>query len=674
MEYFIEGRIKGFDNFKKTTLPLVSTGKDIVEITEKNWKGFKAYSIIIENNFYIISKLMFFIDGMRVNAKGYIQFSIPFKKELFLEEKEGEKVIDILDKLIEAFEDNYVDNEYVVSNQINSTTEFDQIVNQNPIKTKTGTIPIKAIPSGNEKIGKIYCTREEIAKLFESPIWEEFYPYQQVFLLSNDLKNENCFENLELIDFDLTFSTFQFVEHDKLEIIPRKNRYSLNDSVSIEVKESLKGAYRISNSEGTSSKPLSEYFQEGKINQLEHYSVSIPADAFKIEKNKKAIAINLTNKEELALWVPNTNHSKIIREGVNTVEFEGEEIISQWNLRDTKNLKVPFRPFTPLHQNSAVEIEYHPIKETVTFSIKDKNHVSLNIIDQRNNYSQNAENITIGREKKLNLHISAKSKKPIEKQFYFDGIKLKELSQGNPEEIITNNIVWIELESKFGFKFYFSALFVAIIIGFGFFYRSEIGAWIIPPPPPVEPNKNIFSIRIDSTNIKQIYLKADTMVYWFRNSELLESGQNTNILVSNNGEYYASKTKKGTDTSNHISISINSIKPTPTPTPNNDTSTTENNALNANASSTVSANTANTSANNNKVNEFWTYFNNNETKTPMQVKRWIETNGDDNLIKKAKSFLDSCNLNKKWKITFDVTLTSSINRNFNNLKNNLENK
>lgn len=552
MNFFINCRIGGFKTPKESPINL-KIQSDFNYFLNSKYRKRTGYSISNDSEYYTFSKYLFFYDNISY-GEGYIQFSFPFSKNEFLDLGEGEKMIVLLDQLVNQFTKNYLDNDFNASIPIRSIADFDQIIDQNPIKTKTGPFPIKTIPSGNDKIGKIYCNREEIAKLFESPIWEEFYPYQQVFLLSNDLKNESCFDNLELIDFDLTFSSYRFERNNKFEISPKLDAYSWDKSnVSIQLTGDGAHAYTIENPEELQRKSLQQLLENGFISKNNNNTFSIQNKKIILVPIKKPIKFHVTeNNQEFVGEISvrsNNGTQKPMNPDDKSIVFEGEEILWEWKIIQPNNLE-----YNPIFYPKSGDIVKNKVKEPIpkevsfVFSSKDK----IPLVTKKNNVEQNGNlKIFDGSSHEYTVESKGyKSRKYLVKyqngEFSYNNEIPRKVSTDKDQKII------VTLEKLSFIKNNSRLISLILLLGLVSIYlinplgiKDKIIAIIkkIDPDPPVVAKKFDYELQVDSTDKNQFKLKiypktTKSKIYWYLNNKLIDS-VNKEINTMKNGNYFA---------------------------------------------------------------------------------------------------------------------------------------
>jgi len=381
MELLIHGTKQGYkSNFRPNAKPSFALGDiDILNgVNDENPLGNSVYSLAFVNGGCVFTKYIIIRDTLRYYSIGYIAFSLflPSNKELLLK---GADVKSLLDKLSRSYTDEFVRDNNINRGERTLIQEdwsfVDEILKEFTEGVKN--VKVEEIISGTiNPAFHYYQSNNELIELFDKPYQEEYNDYKQILFVDSNLKGEK--DPLKVLKHsgvelnpDLKNETYFLNNYNLpgLSIIANgKPRSGKNGENRIRAKWRVVIKYSKDNrcyeqiiADGTiydlSSGNVQYLEIKDNLVMLKHAAFSDP------KKKEELVSFEIKNPigkfiEGAEIKIGNRAWEKVTK-SITTINFQGEEIISQWKIAakiESENLFSYPISVTPFNQSGLVEL------------------------------------------------------------------------------------------------------------------------------------------------------------------------------------------------------------------------------------------------------------------------------------------------------------------------------
>ncbi|TDD99391.1 hypothetical protein [Flavobacterium cellulosilyticum] len=435
-----------------------------------NSLGQSVYTIAFTINDSVYTKYMIVKDSQRSNALGFIAFSLLINNNKTLK---GEEIINVLDELSKTYTDNYIKNNYLNRGEKNLIKEEWNFVGDilNKYKEQDKTQKNEELHSGTKDAAILYYKNEgDLREYFDKPFQEEYSAYKQVFLVSEDLKENpknplTVLSNsgIELKDIDLKNEYYYIKNYDPSKGIlisangkersDRKNNNCIRSKWQVEISYSKdERCFWPIQPKGTLSNPDSEIYKYLELNKNNN-QINIKYDAFNNPEPKiKTITIEIKDRkgnfiDDAEIQIGTKPWEKISGHRYECT-FSGEDLIKTFHISIKKGDYSGKIDLIPVNQTGNVDLilqEHINVSFIVIDDIGIVNDYNIQIRNQQGDlFSTSKEPKFIGEDIDKSYDITILSNKYERKSFPYCpakdensklvNLKFKQLTENSKEE------------------------------------------------------------------------------------------------------------------------------------------------------------------------------------------------------------------------------------------------
>lgn len=382
IQYTISGTCAGYKSFLRHSKNIEKEKINIIDnrgYDKASTKGKSCYSISIQEDYYIFSKIQIIRDGLRSQSIGFVKLNLIIPINI----KVDTNIIQVLDEGLRLYIDEFTDDNQVLIDEgknHNYDNEIEKIVSEIPIKDKQNY----RWKTGILKPGFVYVRMEDlyIYFVYEHIFQNEYKKNHEIYFIDENDKGEDCIlnalkndSNSNLTDL-IKISNFANPKYSiRLSSIEKGINYTgpttgeqVNSDENIEIvfyKENYETEKGKSNLRGSLKDLMKEHPQILKKSETEPHTIEIIQPKFKpIEKEIKLRIDNQSDEindlEEIGLIANISGKKERLIINGNKVKLKGNDFGKDINLEiNNSDYKLITKS---IKQNKFVKNQYEPIK------------------------------------------------------------------------------------------------------------------------------------------------------------------------------------------------------------------------------------------------------------------------------------------------------------------------